>query len=145
MKTGKLKAHCSCVKWGKATPKTALHRPKLRPSVQWTVSQRGRDLSYTKVARIKANQPENVRSFLNLTSLFLLALPLQLRQPRRVLGLGAGGGGGGLSGAAGGPARRERKPLSIILGGAMEMGRGGELGSIYPITCSPFYKDHREI
>ena len=53
--------------------------------------------------------PEIERTILDLTSLLLLPLPLQLRQPRRVLGLRAGGGVGGLAANASTLAEEKRK------------------------------------
>ena len=65
----------------------------------------------------EAKIPEIKFAILDLTSLLLLPLPLQLRQPRRVLGLRAGGsvGGGGLAAGATDALAKKEKGISSSL------------------------------
>ena len=64
------------------------------------------------------------QSILYLTSLLLLPLPLQLRQPRRVLGLRAGGGVGGLAAGATAALAKKEKGISSRLVSGYEIGQG---------------------
>ena len=71
----------------------------------------------------EAKIPEIKFAILDLTSLLLLPLPLQLRQPRRVLGLRAGGGVGLTAASAALAGKRERhfearsRSVSLLLKG----------------------------
>ena len=80
----------------------------------------------------EAKIPEIKFAILDLTSLLLLPLPLQLRQPRRVLGLRAGGGVGLTAACAALARKRERhfeaRSCSVSL--VITIERHGERGTL---------------